>query len=217
MERRETRPEERSPSARYFVLGFLALVALCAVFFSLGFLIGYNQRASKQEPVAENVSAPSEIPPTVNPPAQSPASASKEDATNSSTHAGGPPPETPKKLGASSTQAKSSASSREHRAVSRPGPKRTSKAAASAPAEPAGHAGAGYSIQVMAARTQKDAKSLADLLKTRGYPAFVLEPQTIGASDNYFRVLVGPYTSRAAAEKVLKQLEKEGFKPFIKH
>ena len=63
--------EERSHSARYLILIFLVCVATCGVFFSLGFLVGYNERASHSGPSTEVVTSPPVIPPTVNPPPES--------------------------------------------------------------------------------------------------------------------------------------------------
>ena len=63
--------EERSHSARYLVLIFLVCVATCGVFFSLGFLVGYNERGSHSVPSTEVVTSPPVIPPTVNPPPES--------------------------------------------------------------------------------------------------------------------------------------------------
>jgi cell division protein FtsN len=217
VERREMGQDERSPSVRYFVLGFLALVALCAVFFSLGFLIGYNQRPSKQMPVAENVSGPSEIPPTVNPPAESStASADSGAVANPSAPAAKPPPEAPKALETAQVKTEKPAKAKKSSAAAKPPGTPVSNAAV-ALEKPATGAGSGYSLQVLAARTQADADSLKSRLKSGGYPAFVLSPEAIGASDTYYRVLVGPYRSRNAAEKVRRKLKKEGFKPFIRH
>src|SRR5208337_3662123 len=60
--------EERGYSARYLILIFLVCVATCGVFFSLGFLVGYNERASRSVPSTEVVTSPPVIPPTINPP-----------------------------------------------------------------------------------------------------------------------------------------------------
>ena len=50
--------EERSHSARYLILIFFVCVATCGVFFSLGFLVGYNERASRSVPSTEVVTSP---------------------------------------------------------------------------------------------------------------------------------------------------------------
>ena len=55
-------------STGHLLFVFLVGVAVCAVFFSLGFLVGYNERSSKEEVVSERVTTPPVIPPTVIPP-----------------------------------------------------------------------------------------------------------------------------------------------------
>ncbi len=210
---------ERGPSARHLVLIFLASVAVCAVFFSLGYLVGYNEKGSKSVLVTENVPEPAAIPPTVNPPAKTAAALpSSEPQSAANAPASSPvlqtiekpePLPSPKVTAA----AKRRAAARSKRSAAK------SAMAARTPAKKRAHAyaGAGYSIQVMASRTKADAKSLVNLLRGRGYPAFVLSAQAVNAPDHLFRVLVGPYTGRAQAEVTLKKLQKEGFEPFIKH
>lgn len=80
-------PQAKGLSGGQLVLMFLAGVAVCALFFSAGFLVGYNERLSKAAPVTEQVSAPSEIPPLVTQPP--PASASNATAPKSSPQATG--------------------------------------------------------------------------------------------------------------------------------
>ena len=72
--------EERSHSARYLILIFLVCVATCGVFFSLGFLVGYNERVSHSVPSTEVVTSPPVIPPTVNPPPESAPATPQESA-----------------------------------------------------------------------------------------------------------------------------------------
>src|SRR5208337_3441660 len=72
--------EERGHSARYLILIFLVCVATCGVFFSLGFLVGYNERASRSVPSTEVVTSPPVIPPTINPPPESAPSTPQEPA-----------------------------------------------------------------------------------------------------------------------------------------
>jgi len=55
-------------STRHLFLVFLAGVAVCGVFFSLGFLVGYNERSTGMSPAFERVPTSGAIPPTVNPP-----------------------------------------------------------------------------------------------------------------------------------------------------
>jgi cell division septation protein DedD len=70
---------------------------------------------------------------------------------------------------------------------------------------------------VAASRTKADAEALVKILKTRGYPVFLVAPEYTHANDNLFRVQVGPFTSREDAEKVRTKLTQEGFKPFVRH
>jgi cell division septation protein DedD len=73
----EKKQDEKGLSARYLVVVFLMGVAACAVFFSLGFLVGYNERSSRATAVTEPVTPPPTIPPTVNPPLETIESESK--------------------------------------------------------------------------------------------------------------------------------------------
>ncbi len=68
----ERQQAEKGLSARHLIWLFLGLVAVCAVFFSLGFLVGYNERTSKAALVVEHVTSPDVIPPMVSPPETAP-------------------------------------------------------------------------------------------------------------------------------------------------
>src|SRR5690242_14811154 len=64
---------------RLVLLAFFAVVLLCAVFFSLGYFLGHEQR-NPATPTTEQVSTSSDIPPAVNPPADSQSSGTAEAA-----------------------------------------------------------------------------------------------------------------------------------------
>jgi cell division septation protein DedD len=70
---------------------------------------------------------------------------------------------------------------------------------------------------VAALRTKPDAEHLVEILKGRGYPVFLVTPEYARADDNLYRVQVGPFRTRADADKVHDKLVQDGFKPFIKH
>ncbi len=74
-----------------------------------------------------------------------------------------------------------------------------------------------FTVQVAATRTRQDAESMVKLLKARGYAVFLVTPEYAHANDNLFRVQIGPYPTREAAEKIKNKLAQEGFKPFIRH
>jgi cell division septation protein DedD len=206
-------PDDRGLSVRHFVLLFLAAVAVCGVFFSLGFLVGYNERTSRMAPVTEHVTAPSPTPPIVNPPPDL-----SQTATPTSTSA-----ETPAKPLVAPVESKASgagAATSSPPSSAAPVTKAESPAEAAAPAPPPADSpevGVGFTVQVAASRVKEDAESLVNILKERGYPVFLVTPEYAHADDNLFRVQVGPFKTHDDAEKVRKQLAAEGFNPFIKH
>src|SRR2546427_414066 len=75
----------------------------------------------------------------------------------------------------------------------------------------------GLAVQVVASSSRQDAATLVGVLKGRGYSAFLLTPGEVRSGDKLFRVEVGPFSSRAEAEKVRQKLADEGFKPFIRY
>jgi cell division septation protein DedD len=74
--------------------------------------------------------------------------------------------------------------------------------------------GDGFSIQVAALRQRGEAESVARGLTTKGYPAFVMNPDA--GAPAVFRVRVGKFKDRREAESVAARLQKEEqFKPWI--
>lgn len=203
--------EERKHSARYMILIFLVCVATCGVFFSLGFLVGYNERGSHSVLPTEAVTAPPVIPPTVNPPPDSAAPTSQDPAAGHAAPDSTPETEviTP---GGAPKPATQGAVASPPQAGAKPSPNPSTP-----PTPTAGHVGEGITLQVAALRTKQDAEALVDILKGRGYPVFMVTPEYAHADDNLFRVQVGPFRSRPDADKVHDKLVQEGFKPFIKH
>ncbi len=192
--------EDRGLSARQLVMLFLGIVTVCAVFFAAGFLVGYNERTSKELPPAERVTPSSVIPPTVNPPANSESGGRAVSAPKSA-------PSKPTPVRGERAQAPPPAPKpREER--------KPERAAAPKETDTSGR----YVLQVAASSSRSDAQEVAKGLKARGFPAFVVTPEQAGANDNLYRVQIGPYPTRAAAEQVKPKLEHAGFKsPFIKH
>jgi len=189
-------------SVRQLVLLFLAGVAVCAVFFALGFVVGYNERPSVYVAESERVAGSgSVIPPVVNrpvendePPPNAPAGKASE-------------PQTERLPGSEPGDEPSEAPS----VSQKPSNPRSDSTEANSRAE------AGIVLQVVASSSQKDAENLVSALKSRGYPAFLVMPQQAHASDNLFRVQLGPFATRQNAEKFRKKLSDEGFHPFFRH
>jgi DedD protein len=169
------------------LLLFFGLVALCAVFFAMGFSLGRN--SILKAPLADVATAPSSggdvrAPATKTTPAvaiTTPAAPEKQDV-NQSANADTSTPETP-------------------------------NAAASAPATtPTAIAENGYYVQVAAVSKQEDADALVDALKRKQYPAF----SASAASDKLFHVQVGPYAEVKDAEAMRAKLVSDGYNPILK-
>jgi DedD protein len=213
--------DEKGPSARHLVLMFLAAVAVCAVFFSLGFVVGYNHSTSKGGPVTENVSSSGNIPPTVNPPSGGSSQSSTQGMetenvspdSSSITQPERPQPLPPEPVATPPTPARRTPEKAAPRKVARSKPAAAPKARPASP--PAASAGSHFAVQVMASKTRVDAENLVKLLKARGYPVFILTPQEAHARDNLYRVQVGPFTTRVAADITRDKLVGEGFRPFV--
>jgi cell division septation protein DedD len=198
---------EKGLSAGVLAAVFLVWVGVSAVFFSLGFLVGHNQQSSKAEPVAERVTGPSMVPPVVGGPSGVSRARAKEPATDASaatsTELSVPlKPKPPRERGV------------ELESHAKDSPSESSKGSAT-PAT-SQEVRMGFTVQVDALRAKQDAEVLVRILKARHYPVFLVTPQYSNASDNLYRVQVGPFTSREDAEKVRTKLTQEGFKPFIR-
>jgi DedD protein len=215
----DKKPDEKGLSARYLVLVFLMGVAACAVFFSLGFLVGYNERPSRTAGTTEQVTPSGVIPPTVNPPLETGQPSGKE-ATQTKVSAPATPQEvTPSEVGKApkppATPAAESGGEMGPSAAAKSGG--TATPASAPPQLPPGvEVGSAFTVQVAASRNQQDAEKLVKELKSRGYAVFVVTPEFAHANDNLFRVQVGPFATREEAEKVRAKIAKEGFKPFIR-
>jgi DedD protein len=209
--------EERGRTFRAGVLLYLACIAVCGIFFALGFLVGFNERGSHSAPSTEVVTGPSVIPPTINAPPDSGQQIPSPDTSGDRTAPNAEPeteiiPSTPNQPSQAAAENPSSAASskKKHKAEEAPAPP---------PAQSAAHGdvGEGIILQVAALRTKDDAETMVNLLRGRGYAVFMSTPQKSHAEDSLYRVEVGPYRTRAEADKARDKLVQDGFKPFIKH
>lgn len=210
--------EERSHSARILALIFLLCAAVCAVFFSMGFMVGRNERILQSGPSTEVVNSPAVIPPTVNAPPDS-SQITPQDPASHATRSSVPDTEVIPSGGGGTTSPPPAAKS-EEMIPPRNQPQPQAKPARNPPSPPTPaprEVAEGITLQVAALRTKQDAEALVNILKTRGYPVFMVTPEYAHAEDNLYRVQVGPFRTRPDAEKVHDKLVQEGFKPFIKH
>jgi hypothetical protein len=70
-----------------------------------------------------------------------------------------------------------------------------------------------FVIQVSAVRSEADTRMLIHGLRQNGFPAFVRNPTV----DGFYRILVGPYPDRDSVRIAQHELERAGYKSFIRH
>jgi len=71
----------------------------------------------------------------------------------------------------------------------------------------------GYFVQIAAVTKQEDAQALVDALKKKDYPAFVAAQST---SDKLFHVQLGPFAESKDAEAMRTRLIGDGYSPMLK-
>src|SRR5271157_543937 len=247
-------------SAIQLALVSLTGIAVCAVFFALGFLVARNQQPptvlanANTEPVPPPGPAPTPVKSPVGAttsentspaPAPTPVKSPVGATTSENTSSAPAPAPVKSAVGATTSEHTSPASApAEGGIISRSNPapnpgssapsastsstlpirarevplKNDSKRLPAPPSRPAGPAPGGkIVVQVSAVGVRQDAETLVTLLKSRGYPAFLVTPEAARARDKLFRVQVGPYKSDPEAIGVRNKLVADGFKPFVRH
>lgn len=181
---------------------FLAVLVLCGVFFTLGYVMGRGNLARK---TGGNGAGSSTIGANGNLASQSRAPASNgwdfyphhSSASNGSSASPGltstPAPQ-PQPSGPIAMAAHPSGVKIDRRP----------------PVLASGHQG--YLLQVAAMVNRGDARALTGYLRQKGYPAFAWGP----GSDRLYRVQVGPFSNSKTAHAVRVMLEKDGFKSILK-
>lgn len=180
---------------------FFALVALCAVFFGMGFKVGRN--SVKGTDLSPTVMA------NVNGSSQS--SGAKPSATPDMTFykAVGQNSPDPQLSAANTSQPASAVPSSSSSAPT------TAPQAPNTPANPSDSSLTntnGYLVQVAAVTKQEDADALVDALKKKQYPAFA----SANAVDKLVHVQVGPFSDIKQAEDTRTKLMNDGYNPILK-
>jgi len=170
---------------------FFALVAVCALFFALGYSLG-----RKSEPSITTASA-----------AGQPATAANK--VSSGTQAS-PPMSFYKSVEQKEVNPELTPS-----AETKPDAPANNNSTQAPPAANADSSTilptSGYFVQVAAVSREEDAYALVEALKKKEYPAFVAP-----AGDKLFRVQVGPYNELKDAEAMRTRLIGEGYTPIVK-
>jgi len=170
---------------------FFGLVALCAVFFGMGFSLGKS---------------------TVK-------TALVSDVASGSTVESGPRPSASKNVSSSASSdpaVKSVGQKLPDAQTTNSAAATESAAAASTTPPPADPLVApplnGYYVQVAAVSKQEDAEALVDALKKKQYAAF----STSASADKLFRIQVGPFGDIKEAEAIRAKLVSDGYNPILK-
>ncbi len=215
---------ERVLEGKHVIGLFLLMLLFSGVFFTLGYVMGRNQydgqvsaaitnsHTPEREPVVPTKPEPApkrtaEAPPaaTESDPATSGSNNSEWEFYGSNKPAKGEPhlepvPKAPANSAASKTvNAKA-------RVEPAPPAVKTSKPVTNSPLIPNGS----MILQVAALTKQDDALSIASGLQKKHFAAYVQPPQ----KDKFYRVQVGPFKEKKAADAAKKGLESEGFKAF---
>jgi DedD protein len=183
---------------------FFGLVAICALFFALGYSLG-----RKSEPAMAALS------PTPSPQTSSNTSKSSSGTTQPATQA------TPmtfykaveqKEANSELTPATDAKTDAASSASSSPTNTTPAQTTGTTPDPNTTLPTSGYVVQVAAVTKQEDADALVDALKKKQYQAFVA-PAT---PDKLFRVQVGPFADAKDAEATRARLIGDGYSPILK-
>ncbi|HXR33920.1 MAG TPA: SPOR domain-containing protein [Verrucomicrobiae bacterium] len=215
---------ERVLEGKHVIGLFLLMLLFSGVFFTLGYVMGRNQydgqvsaaitnsRTPDREPVVPAKPEPApkqkaEVPPVASEsdPATSGSNNSDWEFYGSSKLAKGEPHLEPVPKASATPPAPKTVSSKPKVDLAPPAVK-TSKPATNAPLIPNG----ALLLQVAALTKQDDALSIASSLQKKHFAAYVQTPQ----KDKFYRVQVGPFKEKKAADAAKKGLESEGFKAF---
>jgi cell division septation protein DedD len=189
----ETRDTEITLGTGKLLGIFFALTILCAVFFTMGYLLGKSTVAGGRTDIVGTVPSGGSAagkPSAVNKAPETPAPAPSPDASSQQ------PPVTP---AAAST-------------------KGTSTPAAQSSTAPAiidikSNVNGTYTVQVAAVSKQEDADILATALRKKQYPVFIAS----ATGDALFHVQVGPFSTQQDADIMRNRLSADGYNAIVKH
>jgi DedD protein len=166
---------------------FFGLVVICAVFFTMGYLLGKSTAAGgRTEIVGSGPSGGS--------------ATGKPSAVNKTPEASAPAPSPDAVTQPSATQASGSSSPA---AQASPAPATEIKPSS----------GGTFMVQVAAVSKQEDAEILVSALRKKQYPVFIAN----SPGDALFHVQVGPLTSQQDAETMKNRLSADGYNAIVKH
>jgi DedD protein len=180
---------------------FFGLVALCGVFFGLGYSLGHNSGRSGLAVLDPGQSTTSPVSRT---------SPTKSNSPNA-TAAGGLTFYKSVEQKNPNAQLANSETAKEPAAASTAAA--TEDSQSGAPDASTALAASSYFVQVAAVSKQDDAQALVDALKKKQYTAFTTNTS---GSDKFFHVQVGPFNDLKEAEATRAKLISDGYNPILK-
>ena len=176
---------------------FFGLVALCAVFFGMGFSFG---RTSVKAAGSDTVSSTAISNGPVRPTAVRSPNANTSPSTDLTFY---------KTVGQNGSDTQLTTNDRASNTQDTPALPAEAK---NDPANPPAPALNGYYVQVAAVSKQEDAEALVDALKKKQYAAFAGNAPT----DKLFHIQVGPFPDIKDAETIRAKLVSDGYNPILK-
>jgi cell division septation protein DedD len=195
---------DRILESRHLIGLFLGVVVLCAVFFTLGYVMGRSQyggsvhAAAAATGVTPHDPAPKDLADRDAKAAATARPAAEWDFYTNKKRDPAAPALAPRIVASSSTSDESPTPAAHPKGTVRLEIPKMLKGS--------------IVLQVAAVTRASDALAMAEALQQKKFPAFIVSP----ASDNFYRVQVGPYTNDHSAEVAKAALDREGFKAIIK-
>jgi cell division septation protein DedD len=169
---------------------FFALVAVCALFFGLGYSMGHSAAGGETAKPEQTATAPSGTPASrletaraASPPVES----ATKDVDTKAPEAGAQKP-----AAAAAEQSSSQPAAPDPSAIANPST---------------------YFVQVAAVSKQEDAEALVNALKKKQYPVFATNNTP---NDKLYHVQVGPFSDLKEAEDMRAKLIGDGYNPILK-
>lgn len=171
---------------------FFGLVALCALFFALGYSLGRRSEPA----IASAASGPQTVPGTSKPAGSAQSSMTSYKSVEQ------------KEVSSDQNPADAKTDANNAPAASSAQPAATTPADSSVTLPTSA-----YFVQVAAVSKQDDADALVDALKKKQYPAFIANT---ASPDKLFHVQVGPFADIKEAESLRARLISDGYNPILK-
>lgn len=170
---------------------FFGLTVICAVFFTMGYLLGKSTAAGGRTEIVGAVPSGG-------------SAAGKPSAINKSADV---PSSSPSPAGAGLSSTASAGGSSPVSSIAPQGS--PTPAATEIKSSPNGT----YTVQVAAVSKQEDADILASALRKKQYPVFIAS----STADALFHVQVGPFSNQQDADTMRNRLSADGYNPIVKH